>query len=161
MHNSVYWWIESKVEEFDLSCKEVLEVGSRNVNGTVKYFFLGTYIGIDMVPGVEVDIVARADNLPFDDERFDVVICTEMLEHDPYFWKSIQEMWRVLRWDGLLLLTTRGIGFPLHEYPSDYWRFTNAAILHLLTDSKFSIVELTDDPQEGHPGIFAIGRKAS
>jgi hypothetical protein len=61
----------------------------------------------------------------------------------------------VLKPQGLLLLTTRSPGFPLHGYPSDYWRYEASDIGQILADC---IVEaLERDPSE--PGVFVLARK--
>jgi len=81
-----------------------------------------------------------------------------MLEHDRCFWKSIPEMARVLAPGGRLLLTTRGIGFPVHRHPSDYWRFTPEAVEALLTDAGLNVLEsVEDDPY--WPGVLALATK--
>lgn len=150
-------WVTDQVTAHDLAGKHTLELGSRNINGSVRPLFTGHYLGVDMVAGPLVDMVARADDLPIADESFDVVVSTEMLEHDPYFWKSLEEMTRVLTDGGWLLLTTRGIGFPFHEYPGDYWRFTEDAIHHLFTDNGLETVEVVPDPEQS--GVFGLARK--
>jgi SAM-dependent methyltransferase len=152
-------WFREKIREHELSEKGILEVGSQNVNGSVRELFRGAYTGVDMEEGKGVDVVATADELPFGNDTAEVVVSTEMLEHDPYFWLSIVEMARVLQPGGLLLLTTRGIGFHYHGFPQDYWRFTEDAIVHLLDYAGLEQVEVTPDPKDGHPGWFVIGRK--
>jgi len=108
----------------------VLDVGSLNVNGSVKSLFTqcSEYIGLDMRLGPDVDVVAKADSIPYDNDYFDCVVCCEMLEHDDNFFKSLEEMKRVLKSGGYLILTVPGIGFKIHNYPSDYWRFTPFAM---------------------------------
>ena len=66
----------------------VLEVGSRNVNGSVRDILaplVSRYVGCDLEAGDGVDVVADATRLTdvFPPESFDVVISTEMLEHVP------------------------------------------------------------------------------
>lgn len=100
-------------------------------------------IGIDIKKTPAVDIVADAHNLHmFKDDEFDCVICIEVLEHlhDPQ--KAINEMYRVLKKSGILILTTRFL-FPLHDIPYDYYRFTKYGLEHLL--SKFEIIEMQDE----------------
>jgi ubiquinone/menaquinone biosynthesis C-methylase UbiE len=113
-----------------------------------------------MRPGPGVDHVARADSLPFPDRTFDTVVCTEMLEHDRRPWLTLQEMARVLRPGGILLLTCRGYDhrgcFPVHDYPDDLWRFTDTAIRLLITDAGLIPVEIIEDPQAG---VFAAATK--
>jgi ubiquinone/menaquinone biosynthesis C-methylase UbiE len=83
--------------------------------------------------GPGVDIVADAHNLPFDDNEFEVILCTEVLEHLKSPEIAIKEMKRVLKPSGKLILTTRFI-FPLHDVPGDYWRFTKYGLEHLFAD---------------------------
>lgn len=100
-------------------------------------------LDIEARPGVQVDIVGDAHDLrQIADASFDVVLCTEVLEHLHTPAKAIAEFHRVLRPGGLLLLTTRFI-FPLHDAPGDYFRYTKYGLRHLLKD--WEIVELMDE----------------
>src|SRR5918994_6146432 len=45
--------------------------------------------------GVQI-IEANANEIPFEDDTFDIVISNATLEHDPFFWKSATEMRRIL-----------------------------------------------------------------
>ena len=157
MHESVMAWVSEVVEKFELADLPTLEVGSLDVNGSVRRYFSGPYTGLDMRQGPGVDVIGTADALPFPDESYDVVVCTEMLEHDPSPWLSLAEMGRVLRPDGHLILTTRGNGFFEHLEPSDYWRFMPAARPVLLALAGCDPVTLALDPQV--PGVFAHGIK--
>ena len=160
MHRSVMQWVAFEAEERGLLDKDVLEVGSYNVNGTVRPFFSeGSYVGVDMRKGPGVDVVAVANALPFRPASFDVVLCLEMLEHDPQPWDSFPEMARVLKYGGTMLLSTRGIGFPLHDHPSDYWRFTQDGIKQLAYVAQLNVVSIKDDPLPGHPGVMAVMTK--
>jgi len=51
-------------------------------------------------------IVASASNLPFKNETFDIVLCTEVIEHVENQTKAFNEMFRVLKNNGYLVLTT-------------------------------------------------------
>jgi SAM-dependent methyltransferase len=157
VHDSVMTWVRSEVTAHQLMAHSTLEVGSLDVNGSVRSLFSGSYVGVDMRPGPGVDQVAFASELPFPAVSFDVVVSTEMLEHDPSPWLSMAEMGRVLRSGGHLLLTTRGNGFGEHNEPSDFWRFMPAARLRLLEMAGCRLVSMTLDPEV--PGIFVHGRK--
>lgn len=159
MHPSVLAWVDRTASAYRLTKDSVLECGSRNYNGSVRGLFHGPYVGLDMQPGPDVDVVASAAAIPFPDAHFDTVVSTEMLEHDPAFWLSLPEMARVLRRGGRLLLTTRGIGFPYHEYPGDYWRFTEDSIKLLFDLAGLETVSLEPDPYPDHPGVFGHARK--
>lgn len=157
MHDSVLRWVQRTVAEHDLAMCSVLEVGSYDVNGSVRQFFHGPYTGIDTREGPGVDKVADAHDLPFGDNEFEVVVSTEMLEHDPAFWLSVPEMVRVLVPGGWLLVTARGIGFAQHDFPSDYWRFTPEAFRVLLAG--LDPLTVVPDPDPMSPGVFGCGRK--
>ncbi|GAB6946703.1 hypothetical protein JCM16161A_08330 [Vulcanisaeta sp. JCM 16161] len=76
----------AEVEEF--LGRVVLEVGSRYVNGSVRPFiekFLRPrlYIGIDLEPGLFIDVITLAEFIinVFGINRFDIITSTELLEH--------------------------------------------------------------------------------
>jgi SAM-dependent methyltransferase len=85
-----------------------------------------------------VDVLAPADDLPFDDGEFDCVLCTEVLEHcrDPA--RVMAELGRVLRPGGALFLTTPFL-VGLHEMPHDYYRYTPSAVLALAEDQGLAV----------------------
>lgn len=171
MHQSVINWIKEKIEEHDLDdpALEVLEVGSLDVNGSVReYFGAEWYVGIDRQPGKGVDYIASSHDMKIDtrggSETFvlptrsvDVVVSTEVLEHDEKFWLSLQQIYRVLRPGGWFLLTCRGIDFPKHDFPGDYYRFTVPAIQYLLNWMGLEAIEVVEDTQCS--GVFGLGRK--
>jgi len=107
----------------------ILEVGSRNVNGSMRDIlteYASDYIGVDLFDGPGVDVVCNVASLTdtFAHQSFDLVVSTEMLEHCLGWQDALYQMASVLRQDGLLLITTRSPGFELHDYPSDHWRFS-------------------------------------
>lgn len=155
MHGSVRAYVAS----MNLGLRDrVLEVGSLNVNGSVRDLIRAReYIGVDMRPGPGVDVVARGSALPFPDASFDLVISTEMLEHDSTFWLSMQEMGRVLEKDGGLIVTTRGNGFARHGHPQDYWRFMPDSMPVLLGLAGCIPIDMREDPEA--EGIFFVGKR--
>lgn len=106
-----------------------------------KYF--PNRVGIDIESGEGVDFVADAHNLSrFRDGEFERVLCTEVLEHLSNPQKAVDEMYRVLRPGGKVILTTRFI-FPLHNIPGDYFRFTRYGLKHLFRN--FREVEIKEE----------------
>ena len=117
MHQEVMDWLrtikESAPDIFEHS--RVLECGSLNVNGTPRPLFEECeYVGVDWRDGPGVDVVSLTHHY-MDNDGFDVVISTEMLEHDPYWLVSISNMVSLLRPGGDLILTFGGINRPKHE----------------------------------------------
>lgn len=153
-------FVRDVVGHYSLKGKYVLEAGSLNVNGSVRSLFEASdYVGIDMRDGPGVDRVMDAHVIAqhFAAEEFEVVVSTEMLEHDSEFWVSLVQMGWVLRRGGLLILTARGNGFPEHGYPHDYWRFMPGSADSLLALASCEKVSVGNDPQD--PGVFVVGRK--
>lgn len=64
----------------------------------------------------KMDYVCDITNIPVPDESFDVVICSEVLEHVPEPIKVIKEFSRILRRGGRLFLTAP-LGCGLHQEP--------------------------------------------
>jgi len=60
-----------------------------------------------------------------------------------------------LRDGGLLIVTTRGPGKELHDYPADYWRFAKEDIAAAFSD--FDVIALENDT--GEPGVLFAGTK--
>ena len=91
---------------------------------------VASYFGVDIRPGKGVDEVLDVARLRerFGPEVFDLVTSTEMLEHCHDWQDALYQMLSVLRPGGLLLLTTRSPGFPLHDHPADHWRFAIGCI---------------------------------
>ena len=89
------------------------------------------YIGLDVAPGPGVDIVVGPDDKwPLADASIDGVLLTQVLEHVADRRLLVEEISRVLRPGGTLLLTVPFI-FPLHGLPHDYARFTPRGVSEL------------------------------
>jgi len=88
--------------------KAVLEVGSLNINGSIRQYFSNClYHGIDLGAGPDVDEVIHVTGLP-DGLAFDVVVSTEALEHDEQWAKSLRKMYQLLKPEGLMVVTCAG-----------------------------------------------------
>lgn len=142
----------------------ILEVGSRDVNGTLRSTFSDAakeYVGVDLFDGPGVDIVMDVKDLSaqFQSKQFEVVISTEMIEHC-YDWQdALYQMLKVLSDGGFLLVTTRSPGFELHDYPADHWRFSKKDFEEIFSPIG-SIIAIEDDMTLGWPcGIGVIVKK--
>lgn len=82
------------------------------------------------------DVQAYAELLPFGDSIFDAVICSEMLEHvmDPLC--VLKEIRRVLKTDGVLLISVPFLN-RIHGDPYDYARYTDFFWAEVLKNSGF------------------------
>lgn len=130
MHDTAYNCGKSFAESYGGAGKVVLDVGGKNVNGSLRYFFenLGMkYICLDIEPDESVDIVVKPGNrLPFDNCCIDLIVSTSCFEHDPCFWITFKEMTRIIKLGGFIYVNAPTNG-PYHCYPGDNWRFYSDA----------------------------------
>lgn len=160
-HRSVHDFFRAQLSPSEIRGRRVLEVGSRNVNGTVRPFLtaLGAreYVGVDLEPGPGVDRLCDVADLAttFAEDLFDVVVTTEMIEHVRNWRTAIDNLKRVVAPEGLLVVTTRSFGFPYHDFPGDYWRYELDDMRWIFRD--FQILSLVSDPE--HRGVFLKCRK--
>jgi len=89
-------------------------------------------ISLDIDNSRNPDIVGDAcDMKMFEDNSFDAVFLMEVLEHIQIPQKALDEIYRVLKTDGKLILSTPFI-LPIHDEPCDYYRYTKYGLLFLL-----------------------------
>lgn len=138
----------------------ILEVGAYDVNGSVRPTLEqrepSTYTGVDLRAGPRVDEVCDVGDLisRFGPDAIDVVVTTEMLEHVKDWRRAIQNLKGVLGPGGRIALTTRCIGFPYHEYPSDFWRYEPEDLAVIFRD--FRDVSIASLP---NCGVGLLGTK--
>jgi SAM-dependent methyltransferase len=121
------------------SSARTLDIGGGSTGHEHSRFFPNRTT-VDIDPARKPDVVADAHALPFNDASFELVLCTEVLEHLVNPPQAIAEMRRVLAPGGTLILTTRFV-YPLHDAPHDYFRFTHFGLEKLLENwSDVSIV---------------------
>lgn len=86
----------------------VLDIGARD-GGLSEWLPASTrYQGLDIAPEFASDRVVIRDvslGLPFADASFDFVFCIEVLEHVPNPFAALADVRRVLRTDGVLVLS--------------------------------------------------------
>lgn len=107
-------WVKKTFPEY-FKNKKVIDFGSLDINGNNKVFFENCeYLGLDIAPGKNVDIVSTAHEYQGPENYFDVVVSTEMFEHDQFLSNSLPNMIRVLKSGGLFFFTCAGPG--RHEH---------------------------------------------
>jgi SAM-dependent methyltransferase len=117
MHGSVMQYLSTVQKQYQhkFSKASVLEMGSFDANGSARSLFSKdvSYTGIDARPGPGVDEVCVAHE--YTGPKVDVVVTTEMLEHDPYWEKTISNALRLLKPGGLFIFTCAAPKRAAHE----------------------------------------------
>lgn len=100
----------------NLASLKVLEIGSYDVNGTIRKIFKNydSYLGVDLVDGPGVDLVAFGHELVFENDSFDVVLSAECFEHDVFWDKTFLNMVRLTKPGGVVAFTCASLGRPEH-----------------------------------------------
>lgn len=130
----------------------VLEIGTRGWDGhpprhhraeLVARNPSASWVGVDCLGGPGVDVVADIHSLSgvFQPGQFDAAIMASVLEHVRRPWVAAKELAAVIRPGGILLVQTHQT-FPVHGYPSDYWRFTREALAEVFAlDHGWRVIE--------------------
>ena len=93
--------------------RKVLEVGSLNINGSVRDFFTSCeFTGVDVAAGRDVDVVAQGENLTYPDGAFDVCVSAECFEHNPAWHATFVNMARMS--SGMVVFTCATTGRAEH-----------------------------------------------
>lgn len=126
----------------------VVEIGSRDINGSVRPLFSGAYyLGIDLSPGPSVDVVCDAcEYTPA--TAVDLVICCEVLEHSERWTEILRAAYRWLFPGGRLIMTCAGPGRKEHSAidggplrPGEYYRNLSVSeVTDALQDAGFRTI---------------------
>jgi SAM-dependent methyltransferase len=113
--------------------------------------FIDSYLGIEheatyvstnaSTHNIKADLLYDGKRLPFEDGSFDTVLSVQVLEHTPHPAHLISEMSRVLRRDGILVMTVP-FSFRLHEEPHDYLRFTPHILREFCQEAGLTVEEI-------------------
>ncbi|WP_158932529.1 class I SAM-dependent methyltransferase [Acidisphaera sp. S103] len=94
---------------------KTLEIGSLDINGTIRKFFKGgSYTGLDVAEGPGVDVACQGQEYDGPSNDFDTVISCEVMEHNPHWRETMTNMIRICRPGGLVIMTCATIGRKEH-----------------------------------------------
>jgi hypothetical protein len=163
MHRQAFDFIAARARDLG-RVGFVLEIGARNINGTVRNLFdAERYVGLDVMPGPGVDVVASgADYVP--DTPADVIVCCEVLEHTEEAAAICRRSIENLAPGGVLLLTMAGTeraphsaidGCDLRE--GEFYRNVSAADLQEWLADADCTLTVGENPAAGD--TYALAQK--
>lgn len=160
MHQSSYELMRSLLYEYqDVIHGAVLDCGSMIADSGMQVSYrdhvekLGMeYVGLDMAPGPNVDVVANLEQDWFLGEPFDLVISGQMLEHVTMPILAAQQMKRAVKVGGHIILIAPW-QYGLHRHPIDCWR--------IFPDAMEFLLEGFEDVKTGmrHNDCWGVGRR--
>jgi len=89
----------------------------------------------------ELDVVCDLERLDFRSSSFDIIFCSQVLEHVPHPWIAMSEIYRVLKNYGVGIITVPMLGY-IHNAPFDYFRYTEYGLKSLAQDSGFKVLKI-------------------
>ena len=98
----------------------------------------------EQVPGKsysENNYVCDLAQIPVDDERYDLVLLTQVLEHLPEPLEVLRELNRVLK-PGGRLWASMPLFYEEHDTPYDFYRYTQFGLQHLFERAGFGVERL-------------------
>lgn len=131
----------------------ILDIAPQDHEGASPYFVKGTIETLDIDPASGATYIAdltATNDAVIPADRFDLVICTEVLEHTLQPFDAVAEIRRILAPGGLAFVSAP-FDFRIHGPLPDCWRFTEHGLRALFKD--FEIVAL--DPLE-NPDRFLM-----
>jgi len=134
---------------------KILDVGGKKENrrGNFKppYEQVDKWIFLNNDKTTNPDIVTDLPNIPLEDESIDIVVCTEVIEYIYDYKIILNKMNRILKKDGILILSLPFL-YTLHaDDEHDYFRLTEPLITKELSRNDFSIKEF-----KRMGGVFAV-----
>jgi SAM-dependent methyltransferase len=112
------------------------------------FFEVSEYIGVDFEnvghphDNEQIDVFYDGKHIPFENGRFDSILCSEVFEHIFNLEEIIQELSRVLKTEGHMLITCPFV-WNEHEVPHDFARYTRFALESMLSKQGFEIISFT------------------
>jgi len=116
----------------------VLDTGAK-YSPYKKYIPFTEYLTLDIEKDYQPDICSDLHDIKWQSEYFDTVLAIEVLHYLYNPQKAINEMFRVLKPGGKLIMSVRFI-LPYDVREKDYYRFTPDSLSYLLR--KFKQVEI-------------------
>jgi len=114
--------------------------------------YVGQYIGVDLPGNEHADsYVSPNGTVPLGDGFADIVLSTFVLEHVDNPLGYLRECYRILKQNGLLVLSAPGY-WAYHPDPTDFWRWTSSGLKKIVEASGFRLVQMR--------GIMGLGATA-
>lgn len=159
IRKNVSQFIKEIAEKYDKIGLLVLDVAPEIHLGAKEHFKFSTIKTLDLNPNSNADYIVDLCNNNSDvikNETFDIVICTEVLEHTKNPFKVVEELYRITKKNGLVCVSTP-FNFRIHGPLPDNWRFTIHGLNTLFESySEINVKELSDSDRDLMPIHYTL-----
>ena len=136
-----------KAAELDSPDLLILDIAPQVHNGAKEFFSKGKIFTLDIDPNSDADYIAdlcenNSNIIP--SNFFDIIICTEVLEHTLNPFSAVNELCRILKPNGKVFVSTP-FNFRVHGPLPDCWRFTEHGLRTLFKDYTSVEIKSIDD----------------
>jgi SAM-dependent methyltransferase len=142
-------FMKANAANYDSEQSLVLDIAPQDHEGAAPYFKLSTIetLDIDTESGATyiADLCNQNTGL-IDSNKFDVVICTEVLEHTLQPFDAVKEIERILKPGGVALVSVP-YNFRIHGPLPDCWRFTEHGLRALFKNFEEVSLEALEDEE--------------
>lgn len=149
IRENVSAFIKAQADLLDSASLKLLDIAPQ-VHAGAKQHFRNAEIftaDIDSASGANYIIdICKNNEATVPAGSFDIIVCTEVLEHTLNPFAAIDEIYRLLKSDGVLLLSTP-FDFRIHGPLPDCWRFTEHGLRAMLGSFKSSEITPLENEQ--------------
>ena len=139
--------IENEIKKFALQLEgNLLDFGCGSKPYKQYFTHIQNYVGLDIEQSghshknEQIDVFYDGKTIPFNDNHFDGIFSSEVFEHVFNIDEVLQELKRVLKPNGKLLISCP-FAWPEHEVPYDFARYSSFGIKSILQKNGFVILE--------------------
>lgn len=142
IRNNIKCVIKKYADLYDSKNIKVLDVAPQVHNGVQEFFKFSKIETLDINPHSNCtyicDLCQNNSNI-IPDNNYDLIFCTEVLEHTLNPFTAVNELYRLIK-PNAIVITTTPFNFRIHNPYPDNWRFTENGLKVLF--SKFSVTEI-------------------
>ena len=148
LRDDVTNFMKSSAEAYDKKDARLLDIAPQDHAGAAPFFKESTIETLDIDADSGATYIAdlcenNSDKIP--ENHFDIVVCTEVLEHTLQPFNAVDEIFRILKPGGVALVSVP-YNFRIHGPLPDCWRFTEHGLRALFKDFKeISLNSLEDE----------------
>lgn len=129
-------------EIYDKKKNLILDVAPQIYEGAKKFFKYAKIKTLDIDPNSNADYIcdlAKCNIIP--NNKFDLIFCTEVLEHVKEPELCIRSLYRILKKNGKIIVSTP-FNFRIHNPLPDYWRFSEHGLNFLFKKNRFKKIKI-------------------